>query len=312
MNLMSKACVALFFLFAATCAFLSQEGTTPSQERTSQSRTKQDETKTISVDVDIVLIPVTVTTERGQYLSGLEKQHFQILEDRVEQKIVYFSTEDAPMSLGIVLDSSGSMNPIIDPARRNGSACMSMGTESDEYFLIVFSDKLKVNTDFTTDLRKLRTQLLTVNSKGSTALYDAIYAGLAKVREGTNPRKALVVVSDGYDNHSRYSGKNVRDAIKETDVQLYLIGNEGDGALTALAESTGGRSLSPRTKSFELGNICNEIVRNLKNQYLIGYKSTNEAKDGKWRNVKVKVDPPNHLKLNVRSRTGYYAPSEQP
>jgi Ca-activated chloride channel family protein len=97
---------------------------------------------------------------------------------------------------------------------------MSAGNTDDEYFLIVFSDKLKVNTEFTTDLRSLRTQLLSVNSKGSTALYDAIYAGVNKVREGTNPRKALVVVSDGYDNHSRYSGKNVREAVRETDVQL--------------------------------------------------------------------------------------------
>jgi Ca-activated chloride channel family protein len=215
------------------------------------------------------------------------------------------------MSLGIILDSSGSMNQITAAARRNGGACMSAGTTEDEYFLIVFSDKLKVNTDFTTDLRALRAQLLSVNSKGSTALYDAIYAGLAKLRGGINPRKALVVVSDGYDNHSRYSGKNVREAVRETDVQLYLIGNEGDGALRSLAESTGGRSLTSRSRTFELGTICNEIVRNLKNQYLIGYHSSNASKDGKWRNVQVKLNAPDGIKLNVRSRTGYYAPEDK-
>ena len=188
----------------------------------------QQPTKTVSVDVDIVLIPTTITNERGQYIGGLEKQHFQIFEDKLQQEITHFSTEDAQMSLGIVLDSSGSMNEIMNPARRNGSACMNMGTDADEYFLMVFSDKLKLNTDFTTDLQKLRMQLLTVKSSGNTALYDAIYAGLAKVREGNHPRKALVVVSDGYDNHSRYSGKNLREALKETDVQLYLIGNQGD------------------------------------------------------------------------------------
>lgn len=273
-------------------------------------RSQNSPTKTISVDVDLVLIPTTVTNDNGQYIGGLEKQHFQVFEDKIEQQITYFSTEDAPMSLGIVLDSSGSMNPIISQARRNGGACMNMGSQEDEYFLIVFSDKLKVNTDFTTDLQNLRTQLLTVKPKGSTALYDAIYAGLAKVREGNHPRKALVVVSDGYDNHSRYSGKNLREAIKETDVQLYLIGNEGDGTLRGLAESTGGRSLSPRTRSYELGNICNEIVRNLKNQYLVGYRSTNAVRDGKWRDVRVKLNPPTGIKLNVRSRTGYYAPAD--
>ena len=269
----------------------------------------QQPTKTVSVDVDVVLIPTTVTNEGSQYVGGLEKRHFQIFEDKVQQEITYFSTEDAQMSLGIVLDSSGSMKEIMNPARRNGSACMNMGTDEDEYFLMVFSDNLKVNTDFTTDLQKLRMQLLTVKSTGNTALYDAIYAGLAKVREGTHPRKALVVVSDGYDNHSRYSGRNLREALRETDVQLYLIGNRGDGALTSLAESTGGRALTPQSQTYELGNICTEIVKNLKNQYVIGYKSTNRSSDGKWRNVRVKLDPPGGLKLNVRSRTGYYAPT---
>ena len=173
-----KSVVAFFVLFATTCVLLSQEGR------------NQEPIKTVSVDVDIVLIPVTVTNDRGQYIAGLEKQHFQIYEDNVEQEITYFSTEDAPMSLGIVLDSSGSMNSISEAARRNGGACMNMGTEEDEYFLIVFSDKLKVNTDFTTDLRKLRMQLTSVNSKGSTALYDAIYAGLAKVRTVKSEKSA--------------------------------------------------------------------------------------------------------------------------
>jgi len=295
MNRMGKISITAFLVFlAATCLLYSQ-----------------DPVKTVSVDVDVVLIPTTVTNDRGQYVGGLEKENFTVFEDRVQQDVTYFSTEDSPMSLGIVLDSSGSMNQITAAARRNGGACMSAGTTEDEYFLIVFSDKLKVNTDFTTDLRSLRAQLLSVNSKGSTALYDAIYAGLAKVRDGINPRKALVVVSDGYDNHSRYSAKNVREAVRETDVQLYLIGNEGDGALRALADSTGGRSLSSRARTFELGTICNEIVRNLKNQYLIGYHSTNALKDGKWRSVQVKLNAPDGIKLNLRSRTGYYAPEDK-
>jgi Ca-activated chloride channel family protein len=294
MSSATKIFATAIVLLTATCVVWSQNAPT----------------KTISVDVDVVLIPTTVTNDRGQYIGGLEREHFQVFEDKIEQQITYFSTEDAAMSLGIVLDSSGSMNPIINQARRNGGACMNMGSQEDEYFLIVFSDKLKVNTDFTTDLQNLRTELLTVKPKGSTALYDAIYAGLAKVREGNHPRKALVVVSDGYDNHSRYSGKNLREAIKETDVQLYLIGNQGDGALRGLAESTGGRSLSPRARSFELGNICNEIVRNLKNQYLIGYRSTNGIKDGKWRDVRIRVSPPAGIKLNVRYRSGYYAPTD--
>jgi Ca-activated chloride channel family protein len=262
----------------------------------------------VAVDVDIVLIPATVTNQLGQYVSGLEKEHFQVYEDKVEQSITYLSTEDTPMSLGIILDSSGSMNPIMNTARLNGGACMDVGGVDDEYFLIVFSDKLKVNTDFTSDLQKLRMALMTVQSKGSTALYDAIYAGLSKVREGNHPRKALVVVSDGIDNRSRYNNRQIREAIRESDVQLYLIGNYGDGSLRELAESTGGRSLSPRSRAYELGNICNEIVKNLKNQYLIGYRSTNEARDGKERQVRVKLNAPGNLKLNIRHRMNYIAP----
>jgi Ca-activated chloride channel family protein len=151
--------------------------------------------------------------------------------------------------------------------------------------------------------------LLTVQSKGATALYDAIYAGVAKVRTGTHPRKALVVVSDGFDNHSRYTGKNVRDAVKESDVQLYLIGDEGDGALRQLAENTGGRSLPGRSSSFELGGICRQVVKELKNQYVLGYRSTNQAKDGAWRNITVKLSAPNGIKLNARPKKGYFAPT---
>ncbi len=295
MHRVRKALIAGSFSLAVACALLGQD-----------SPVRQ-----LSVDVDIVLVPVTVTNDRGQYVGGLEKQHFQVYEDKVEQSIVSFSTEDSPLSLGIVLDSSGSMNPTMALARRNGGACIDVGAEQDEYFLIVFSDNLKVNTDFTPDLQKLRTALLTVQSKGRTALYDAIYAGLAKIKGGTNPRKALVVVSDGFDNHSRYTEKNIGDAIKESDVQLYLIGNEGDGALRRLAEDTGGRSLAPRTRVYELGNICNQIVREVKNQYLLGYRPTNQNKDGKWRNISVKLTPPSGVgRLNVRPKKGYFAPSQ--
>ncbi len=295
MSRIRKVLVAGCVSLMAACALLGQD--TP--------------VKQLNVDVDVVLVPVTVTNDRGQYVGGLERQHFQVYEDKIEQTITTFSTEDSPLSLGIVLDSSGSMNPTMALARRNGGACMDVGAEDDEYFLIVFSDNLKVNTDFTADLQKLRMALLTVKPKGSTALYDAIYAGIEKVKEGTHPRKALVVVSDGLDNHSRYSGKNVREAVKETDVQLYVIGNVYDGALRQLAEDTGGRALAQRSQLYELGNICTQIVREVKNQYVLGYHSNNKAKDGKWRNISVKLNTPEGVgKLNVRPRKGYFAPTE--
>jgi Ca-activated chloride channel homolog len=264
--------------------------------------------RSLSIDVDIVQIPVTVTDSRNQYISGLEEEHFQIFEDKVEQNITYFSTEDTPMSLGIVLDISGSMDAVLASARRNGGACLDVGTQNDEYFLVTFADKLLVNTEFTTDIRRLQSELLTLRAKGSTALYDAVYAGVAKLKDGINPRKALVVVTDGFENHSRYSRSNLMEAVKETDVQIYTIGNEGDGALRQLSDVTGGRSLSPRSRSYALGNICTQVVRELKSQYLIGYRSANTAKDGKWRTVRVKLNPPKGMKLNLRAKSGYYGP----
>jgi Ca-activated chloride channel homolog len=264
--------------------------------------------RSLSIDVDIVQIPVTVTDSRNQYISGLEEEHFQIFEDKVEQDITYFSTEDTPMSLGIVLDISGSMDAVLASARRNGGACLDVGTQNDEYFLVTFADKLLVNTEFTTDIRRLQSELLTLRANGSTALYDAVYAGVAKLKDGINPRKALVVVTDGFENHSRYSRSNLMEAVKETDVQIYTIGNEGDGALRQLSDVTGGRSLSPRSRSYALGNICTQVVRELKSQYLIGYRSANTAKDGKWRNVRVKLNPPKGMKLNLRAKSGYYGP----
>jgi Ca-activated chloride channel family protein len=264
--------------------------------------------QTLRVDVDVVLIPVTVTNDRGAYVTGLERQHFQVLEDKIEQEIASFSTEDAPMSLGIVLDNSGSMDPVLASARRNGGACLDVGDQSDEYFLVTFADKLLVNTDFTTDIRRLQSHLLMTRAKGSTALYDAVYASLAKLREGNNPRKALVIVSDGYENHSRYSASNLREAVKESDVQVYTIGNEGDGTLRELSQATGGRALSPRSRTYALGNICGQVVQEIKSQYMLGYVSTNTERDGDWRNVRVRVNPPRGMSVRVRAKTGYYGP----
>jgi Ca-activated chloride channel family protein len=267
----------------------------------------QDRPRVFNVDVDIVQVPVTITDSRGAYISGLEREHFEIFEDKISQEISYFSTEDTAMSLGIVLDISKSMDPVLASARRNGGACLDIGTRQDEYFLLTFADKLLTNTDFTTDIRDLRAELMTLKAKGNTALYDAVYAGVAKLKDATNPRKALVVVTDGFENHSRYSRTNLREAVKESDIQIYTIGNRGDGALRELSEITGGGSFSPQSRGYALGNICSQVVRELKSQYLLGYRSTNTAKDGKWRQIRVKLNPPRGMKLSMRAKTGYYA-----
>jgi Ca-activated chloride channel family protein len=258
----------------------------------------------LKVDVEVVLVPATVTNGVGRYVTDLRKEHFRIWEDGVEQKITQFSTEDAPMTLGIAVDTSGSMKAILDAARTTSARCLDVGLADDEYFLVLFSSKAELASDITTDFSSLRLPLMSVKSKGSTALYDAIHMGLEKLKQGTNARKALVVISDGYENNSRYRAGTVKNLVRESDMQVFSIGNEGDGALKEMTELTGGRQ-------FRMGSVlgsCGLITQELKYQYLLAYQSTNPAKDGKWRNIQVKMNPPPSLReLTVRAKKGYTA-----
>jgi Ca-activated chloride channel family protein len=264
------------------------------------------EPRTINVDVDLVLINATVTMPNGQFVTALDKQNFQVWEDKVEQKIEYFSAEDVPLSVGIIFDASGSMTPYLGMARNAAVTFLRLGDRADEYFLVEFNDKAKITVPFTSDVTKLQNKLLFIPAKGSTALYDAIYLGMDTVRQGMHPKKALLVITDGEENHSRYSFSNVRDFVREQSVQIFAIGP--DAPISALAEMTGGRSFDATFRDLE--DICVKIGVELKNQYILGYRSTNETKDGRWRKVQLKVNPPRGLpKLNVRGKTGYFAPT---
>ena len=275
--------------------------------------------QTLKIDVDLVLINATVTDPQNRYVTGLEGEHFQIFEDRVEQDIEYFSAEDVPLSLGIVFDVSGSMKDKLSIARDAAVAFLKTGSPEDEYFLAEFSAKPSIAQDFTTDISRLQNNLIFTEAKGMTALYDAVYLALEKVDEGSNPKKALLMITDGEDNRSRYTFGNVREFVKESDVQIYSIGivnnwnsqlamgRTGRALIEELSEVTGGRSFFPNSV-YELEDITTKIAVELKNQYVIGYLSTNERKDGKWRKVQVKVTPPRGLpRLSVRAKQGYYA-----
>jgi Ca-activated chloride channel family protein len=262
----------------------------------------------IHLNVELVQIPVTVTNANNRFISDLHKENFRIWEDRVEQNILYFSTEDAPMSLMIVLDISGSMANSRAFSDKTAAECLKTGVQDDQFSLIVFSSRPEPATEFTTDIRKLQSKLLFLNSKGTTALYDAVYDGLVTLDTATNPRKALVVISDGYENHSRHSASDIKKMVREKDVQIYTIGNSGDGAIRELTQITGGRALLGMGTG--LANICSAIVRELKNQFVISYKSTNLAKDGSWRKVRVQLTLPEELQLSVRAKTGYFAGRE--
>jgi Ca-activated chloride channel family protein len=280
---------------------------------------ESDKDKTIRVDVDLVTINATVTDAQNRVITGLDKENFVLYEDKLEQKISYFSSDDVPISIGVLFDVSGSMKEKIATARDAALTFLNSGNPQDEYFLVTFSNRPEVAEDFTTDISRLKNRLVFEATKGMTSMYDAVYVGLEKLKDGTQPKKALLLITDGEDNRSRYSFSNVREFVKEQDVQIYAIGivsdwgsqlgsgRTGRSSIEELSDITGGHAFFPDSV-YDLEDICTKIAVELKNQYVLGYRSTNEARDGKWRKIKVDVKPPKGVgRLNVRWKTGYYA-----
>jgi len=273
----------------------------------------------IRMNVDMVLVPVTVTDPMNRLVTGLEKEDFQIYENNGEQKIATFVSEDAPVSIGIVFDLSGSMTSKLIRARDSILQFIKTANPEDEFFVIGFNDRPELIEDFTNSVEDIEARLATVRSGHRTALLDAIYYGVEKTKEAKHQRKALLVVSDGGDNRSRYTEGEVRSQVKESDVEIYSIGifdpyaatpeeRTGPALLNELSEDTGGR-LYRVDDIAEMGDIAEKISTELRNQYVIGYTPKVMSRDGKWRKVKVKVNPPPGLPpLTVYARTGYYAP----
>ena len=262
--------------------------------------------KSLKVDVDLVLFNVSVTDAGNKFVSGLSAENFQVMEDKVEQTIRYFSSDVAPVSIGIIFDISHSMQKKLDFAREAATKFLESGTPEDEYFLVEFANRAKVAQSFTTDITRLRDRLAFRPAEGATALYDGIYLGLAELKRGQNPKKALLLITDGEDNHSRYSRGDIRDFVREADAQIYVI-DLGRALLGDLAEMTGGHSY--HTSIEDLEDTCAKIAFELKSQYVVGYESSNTTKDGKFRKVRVRANPPAGMgKLNVRTRDGYYGP----
>jgi Ca-activated chloride channel family protein len=256
----------------------------------------------LKVDVDLVLVNATVTDAEGRYVVGLEKENFQIWEDKVAQQVEYFSTEDDPLSVGLIFDASSSMRPTLEYSRQAALAFLETAGARDEYFLVEFADRAHVTVDTTNDIAKLQEHILFIPAKGSTALYDAVYVGVEKLKKANNPKRALITITDGDENHSRYTFSNLRDFVREQNLQIFSIG--AWGPINNLVELTGGYAFH----GDGLADICQKIAVELKNEYVIGYRSTNLAKDGRWRKIQLKVNAPRGLSnLHVRSKTGYYA-----
>lgn len=279
-----------------------------------------DDSKPIILNTDVVTMNVTVTDLYGRFVSGLKKSAFTIFDDNQEQQIEFFSDEDAPVSVGIIFDVSGSMTgEKILKAREALSKFIETSHPSDEYFLIAFNKRAQLLLDRTRDGKAVLDKLQLVQPKNNTALYDAVYLGVDRAVRGAHQKRALIIISDGQDNNSRYTFADVKKQLKESDVSVYAVGildgkdsgtREGvlgQAYLDELTGVTGGRSFYPQT-NVELDEIFEKIALELRHQYSIGYRPTNFQNDGKWHKLKVKIKPPRGLpRLFIRSREGYFA-----
>jgi Ca-activated chloride channel homolog len=280
-----------------------------------QSQAKKPAIPSFKVDVDVVFVKVSVTDPFDRYVTGLEKENFKVYEDDVEQTISHFDHESAPISVGIIFDVSHSMsdNNNIRKAKRAFARFLQLGNRGDEYLLITFNHVVKLVQAFTDESSYLENDIAFQKPGGNTAVFDAVYMGLGEVKAGRNDKKALILITDGEDNRSRYTPIEVREFSRECAVQVYAIGQHGrlgygGGILENIASFSGGRVYFPRTFN-ELEYYIDLIHAELRNQYLLAYVPTNTAHDGKWRKIKVKVETPEGFsKLKVRARQGYNAP----
>ncbi len=279
--------------------------------------------QSLHVDVDLALVNVTVTDPYNRLVTGLEPNNFRVFENNVEQEIQYFSSEDVPISIGVIFDLSGSMANKVGKAKEAALQFFMTANPQDEFFLVSFNDRAEVVSTFTSSIEDLQSRILSASAKGRTALLDAIYLGLSEMRSARNAKRALLILSDGGDNNSRYSERNIKRLVREAGTQLYSIGIfepfeyrnrtmeelNGPTLLTEVTELTGGRAFTVENVN-ELPDIATKIGSELRNQYILGYRPSNKSHDARWRKIKVKMRAPKGLPpLSIYAKTGYYAPS---
>ena len=277
--------------------------------------------KPVRVNVELALVNVTVTDAFDRVVTGLDQDNFRVFEEGVEQEIVNFSSEDVPVSIGVIFDMSGSMRDKINKSREAALEFFKTANPKDEFLLVTFNERAWLERPFTSDIGELQESMAMNAPGGRTALLDAIYLGLSEMRGAHNVKRALLIISDGGDNHSRYSEGDVRRLVQEADVQIYGIGiyspapptteeENGPALLSEISDLTGGRVFKVESLS-DLPDIATKISMELRNQYVLGYKPSNRAHDARWRKIKVKLRPPRGLPpLTVYARTGYYAASQ--
>lgn len=291
-------------LFSAILAFTCVAG------KAGDSREKP----VFKVGVDTVFLKVSVTDPLNRSVTGLSKEDFKIYEDKVEQEIVAFTQDPSPVSIGILLDVSGSMktNNNIAAARAALKEVLQTVNEGDEFFLMAFNQNVTLVSDFTSNPTALLSEGALRQPAGQTAIWDAVYRGLDKMKSAKNEKKAIILITDGEDNSSRYTSSEVREFARESDAQIYAIGEPGElgygpAELQAIVQMSGGRAFFPNNLN-SLDYYIDLIQSELRNQYVLGYVPTHKDHDGKWRKIQVRLDQPKGLpRLVVRAREGYYS-----
>jgi VWFA-related protein len=307
----------------------AQTGTAAAPAPAEQQAPKKTDDYRIFKDVNLVVLHATVVDDRGRFVPDLKQENFHVFEDRVEQKLAVFKREDIPITVGLVVDNSGSMRDKREKVNAAALAFVENSNKQDETFVVNFNDDyyLDLDKDFTNDINDLKEALERIDSRGSTALYDAIIGSLDHLKKGTRDKKVLLVVTDGEDNASRVGHGNRKQGLEITvleaqksDALVYAIGllsqekasdaRKSRELLSRLSNATGGLAFFPENLG-DVNTICTQIAHDIRNQYTLAYYPTNTRKDGTFRSVQVEAVPPRGRgKLTVRTRTGYYAHRE--
>jgi Ca-activated chloride channel homolog len=276
-------------------------------------------------DSNLVVIPVSVTDIVNRFVLGLRKDDFKLFDNGVEQPLAHFSGEDVPLSIGLAFDISGSMDYKMRTSRDATSTMLKTMSPDDEALLVEFNDKAELTVGFTAKPQEIRDALQKVQPTGLTALLDAVKFALTEMKNAKNPRKAIVIVSDGGDNSSKYTPAEIEALVREADVEIYAMGVfdplaslaltpeevSGPRLLSEIATQTGGRAFAASVSS-DLPSVAARIAIELRNQYVLGYYPRNQVKDGKYHTIEVKVAQPTGVpELKIHWRQGYYAPTEK-
>ncbi len=329
MRLDRRALFSLASLILAAGLLLAGSAVSRAQQQ-APPRPGRDQDFRIRRDVNLVVLHATVVDERGHVVTDLDQRHFRVFEDKVEQKLDLFKHEDIPVTVGLVVDNSGSMREKRERVNSAALTFVKTSNPQDEVFVVNFNDEyyLDLDKDFTNDLGELKDALERIDSRGSTALYDAVLGSLDHLKKGTKDKKVLLVVTDGLDTASRTGNHNWKRGLQITMLEaqksealIYTVGllasergkekRQAREVLRRLAEATGGLAFMPETLE-EVEPICTQIAHDIRNQYTLAYYPSNTAKDGSFRRVEVRLDnlPRGRGKLSVRTRTGYYASKE--